>query len=83
MIEGFIFDFDNTVYDYAKCNNNCLSKLFDYMHVKYNINKILIKEMYEKINNTSKKENNYSNKFNKSIPSHRANSVYLKNYSFF
>jgi HAD superfamily hydrolase (TIGR01549 family) len=67
MIQGFIFDFDNTIYDYDKCNNHGLSQTFKYIHNKYNFEEEFLKKTYEEINLKIKEDNNYSNKFNKSI----------------
>ena len=65
MIQGVIFDFDNTIYDYDICNNLSLYKVFNY--IKENFNKENVSNNYDKINKDIKEGNNYNNKFNKSI----------------
>ena len=67
MIQGVIFDFDNTIYNYEICNNAGLECVFTYLNLKYLISVDLIKNEYNKINNSIKNSNNYANKFNKSI----------------
>lgn len=67
MIQGFLFDFDNTIYDYDKPNNAGLEKIIDFIHNYFNISKDIINLKYKKINLNIKNSNNYSNKFNKSI----------------
>lgn len=67
MIEGVIFDFDDTIYNYNICNNNSLDKVFNYINNKFNIDYIMIKNNYDIINKCIKISNNYSNKFNKDI----------------
>jgi putative hydrolase of the HAD superfamily len=67
MFQGFIFDFDNTIYDYNKCNNLGLLKTFNYIEKKYSVDKNYINKIYEELNKKIKEDNNYSNKFNKNI----------------
>jgi len=67
MIEGVIFDFDNTIYDYNKINNLCLDILFKKFKENHNISIDRIQNIYNKINKDIKQSNNYSNKFNKAI----------------
>ena len=67
MIEAVIFDFDDTLYDYSLCNDKALETVFCYLQLKFNINIIKLKDVYEMINDKIKISNNYSNKFNKHI----------------
>ena len=67
MIEGIIFDFDGTIYDYELCNNKSLNKVFNYIHKISNIDNDIISSKYNEINKIIKNSNNYSNKFNKNI----------------
>jgi len=67
MIEGVIFDFDNTLYNYDYVNNLSLNELFKNIHINNNIDLNIIKNEYDKINKEIKKSNNYANKFNKAI----------------
>ena len=67
MILGILFDFDNTLYDYNLINKIALNKLFDELILDNNLNKIIIENLYQKINNNIKNSNNSNNKFNKII----------------
>ena len=67
MIQGVIFDFDNTIYNYELCNNSGLEIIFNHISLKYSIDINLIKNEYKKINLNIKNSNNYANKFNKVI----------------
>ena len=67
MIQGIIFDFDNTIYDYEICNTNALIKVFTFISSIYLIDINTIKNKYDIINNNIKVSNNYANKFNKAI----------------
>jgi beta-phosphoglucomutase-like phosphatase (HAD superfamily) len=67
MIQGVIFDFDNTIYNYELCNDYGLKKIFEYISLKYSIDISVIKDNYNKINQNIKKSNNCANKFNKVI----------------
>lgn len=57
MIKGVIFDFDNTIYDYDKINQDALNNIL-------NPDDIIL---YNNISSEIKKSNNCNNKFNKSI----------------
>jgi putative hydrolase of the HAD superfamily len=67
MIQGIIFDFDETLYDYELCNQLALDKVLYFIEHKFNLQKDIIKYKYNKINKLIKESNNSSNKFNKSI----------------
>jgi len=67
MIQGVIFDFDGTLYDYNKCNNQALDILFKKIAFDYSLEQEKIQQVYSKINLTIKQSNNCSNKFNKII----------------
>lgn len=67
MIQGVLFDFDNTIYDYDKANKSALEKTFEYIHINFKYKMDLIVDVYDKINNSIKNSNNCGNKFNKSI----------------
>jgi putative hydrolase of the HAD superfamily len=67
MIQGIIFDFDNTLYDYDISNNLALTKVFEFIANKFNLERDLIENKYNQINKLIKESNNCSNKFNKSI----------------
>jgi putative hydrolase of the HAD superfamily len=67
MIQGVIFDFDNTIYNYNLCNKKGLENIFNYISLKYSVNVDYIFNIYNKINTNIKNSNNYANKFNKSI----------------
>jgi len=67
MIQGVIFDFDGTLYDYNKCNNQALDILFQKIAFDYSLEQEKIQQVYSKINHTIKQSNNCSNKFNKII----------------
>lgn len=66
MIQGVIFDFDNTLYNYDMCNCKALEKVFEYLKTYLSDKDLILKE-YNKINKSIKNSNTYSNKFNKSI----------------
>ena len=67
MIQGVIFDFDNTIYNYDICNKKGLENIYNYIKLKYSIDINYIENIYNKININIKNSNNYANKFNKSI----------------
>ena len=67
MIDTVIFDFDNTIYNYDKSNNNALEYLFISISSDFNINVNIINKLYNEINKNIKSSNNSSNKFNKII----------------
>jgi putative hydrolase of the HAD superfamily len=67
MIQGVIFDFDNTLYDYDVNNKRALDKLFHELNKKSSIPLHDIICAYDKINKNIKGSNNPSNKFNKAI----------------
>jgi len=67
MIDIVIFDFDNTLYDYDKLNNNSLKYLFNSISDDFSINISIINKLYNEINKNIKSSNNSSNKFNKII----------------
>lgn len=67
MIQGVIFDFDNTIYNYDICNKKGLENIFNHITLKYSVNINHIKNIYDKINTNIKNSNNCANKFNKSI----------------
>ena len=67
MIQGIIFDFDGTLYDYELCNQLALDKVFYFIEQNFNLQKDIIKCKYDKINKLIKESNNFANKFNKSI----------------
>ncbi len=67
MIEGVIFDFDNTLYNYDYANILSLNELFKNININHNIDLNFIKNEYDKINKEIKDSNNYANKFNKGI----------------
>lgn len=67
MIQGVIFDFDNTLYDYEICNINALNKIFTFISSTYSIDINTLKTKYDNINKNIKVSNNYANKFNKAI----------------
>ena len=67
MINAVIFDFDNTLYDYDKCNNNALKYLFNSICNDFYIDINIINKLYNEINKNIKSSNNSSNKFNKII----------------
>lgn len=67
MIQGIIFDFDGTLYEYEICNTNSLNVVFDHIAHNFNLDKDIIKHKYDKINKLIKESNNNSNKFNKYI----------------
>ncbi len=67
MIQGFLFDFDNTIYNYDLANKAGLEKIFNYLHSTFDIKLNIISDAYNKINHNIKSSNNYANKFNKSI----------------
>jgi HAD superfamily hydrolase (TIGR01549 family) len=67
MIQGIIFDFDGTIYDYNFCNQLALDKVFYFIEHQFNLKKDIIKYKYDKINKLIKESNNFSNKFNKNI----------------
>lgn len=66
MIQGVIFDFDNTLYNYDLCNTRALEKVFDNLTNFVQDKDVIVKE-YQKLNSGIKNSNTYSNKFNKSI----------------
>ena len=67
MIQGVIFDFDNTLYDYDTNNKRALDTLFNELHEKLSIPLHIIISTYDKINKNIKASNNSSKKFNKAI----------------
>ena len=67
MINAIIFDFDNTLYNYDKCNNNALKCLFNSISIDFSIDINIINKLYSEINKNIKISNNSSNKFNKII----------------
>ena len=67
MIEGIIFDFDNTLYDYDLCNKKSLETIIDYISINFNYDKEIVYSTYKQINQHIKCSNNHSNKFNKYI----------------
>jgi HAD superfamily hydrolase (TIGR01549 family) len=67
MIQGIIFDFDGTLYDYELCNRLSLNSVFNLIEKRFMIKKDIIEYKYNKINKSIKESNNYSNKFNKYI----------------
>ena len=67
MIQGIIFDFDGTLYDYELCNQLSLQCVFDFIEKTFIIQKDIIEYKYNKINKLIKESNNNSNKFNKNI----------------
>lgn len=67
MIQGVIFDFDNTLYDYETNNKRALDKLFHELNNKSSVPLDNIINAYDKINKNIKGSNNPSNKFNKAI----------------
>ena len=67
MIQGFLFDFDNTIYDYDLANKAGLDKIFNYLHLTFKIDLNIISNTFNKINHNIKSSNNYAIKFNKSI----------------
>jgi len=67
MIQGVIFDFDNTLYDYDVNNKRALDTLFNELHEKLSIPLHSVSGAYDKINKNIKGSNNHSNKFNKAI----------------
>jgi putative hydrolase of the HAD superfamily len=67
MIEGIIFDFDGTLYDYNLCNQSALKIVFDFIENNFNLAKDVIETKYDKINKLIKESNNNNNKFNKNI----------------
>ena len=67
MIEGIIFDFDGTLYDYNLCNQTALKLVFDFIENNFNLAKDVIETKYNKINKLIKESNNNNNKFNKNI----------------
>jgi len=67
MIQGIIFDFDGTLYDYDLSNKNALISVFNFIEKNFNIQKNIIQNKYDIINKSIKESNNYSNKFNKNI----------------
>lgn len=67
MIQGFLFDFDNTIYDYDLANKAGLDKIFNYLHLIFKIDLNIISNTFNKINHNIKSSNNYAIKFNKSI----------------
>ena len=67
MIQGVIFDFDNTIYNYDICNEFGLKKIFNYLSLKYSLDYTSIENTYNNINQIIKNSNNYANKFNKAI----------------
>ena len=64
MIKGVIFDFDNTLYDYENANKKALAKLFALIANEFNID---ADNIYRRITQQIKSENNSANKFNKAI----------------
>lgn len=67
MIQGVIFDFDGTLYDYDLCNRFALNKLFENISQDNNIEISQISNLYNQINTNIKISNSSSNKFNKII----------------
>lgn len=67
MIQGVIFDFDNTLYDYDSINTNALQTTFYCISKQFDINIDIINNTYNKINKNIKSSNNSVNKFNKHI----------------
>lgn len=67
MIQGVIFDFDNTLYDYDVNNKRALDTLFNELHNNLSIPLHSVSSVYDKINKNIKGSNNHSNKFNKAI----------------
>jgi len=67
MIQGIIFDFDGTLYDYESCNSHSLITVFNFINKNFNVEQDIIKYTYNKINKLIKESNNYCNKFNKNI----------------
>lgn len=67
MIQGIIFDFDNTLYNYELCNGNALNIVFNFIKETFFIELQIIKNKYTFINKNIKESNNYCNKFNKDI----------------
>ena len=49
MFNHFIFDLDNTLYDYNLCNDYGFNEAFQYLSLKYNISIISIKNEFNKI----------------------------------
>jgi len=67
MIQGIIFDFDNTLYNYEEANKIALDNLFKTISKETNITEKEINEYFNEIVLNIKKSNNYHCKFNKSI----------------
>ena len=67
MIKGFIFDFDNTLYNYDITNNYALEFIMNDITTKFDINLKDIEHTYNKINKQIKDGNNPSKKFNKAL----------------
>ena len=67
MIQGVIFDFDNTLYDYDINNKRALDILFNELHKNTAVPLQTIISAYDKINKHIKCSNNPANKFNKAI----------------
>lgn len=67
MIQGVVFDFDGTLYNYDKCNSKALDILFEKIALDNNLDIVNIKQTYMQINHAIKQSNNCSNKFNKII----------------
>ena len=49
MFNHFIFDLDNTLYDYNLCNDYGFNEAFQYLSLKYNISIMTIKNEFQKI----------------------------------
>ena len=67
MIEGVVFDFDNTIFDYDFCNKKALDKLFVEIEKKHSVSYEKIDKIYRKINTQIKTSNNPVNKFHKYV----------------
>lgn len=66
-MDYFVFDFDDTLYDYTYANEIAINDTFINILTKYNISIELCKITFNEITKTIKYSNNHSNKFNKCI----------------
>jgi len=70
MIRGVIFDFDNTLYNYNRANNDALASLFESIYQENQEKTISVEniaKIYQTINKQVKESNNSAIKFNKTI----------------
>lgn len=67
MIEGVIFDFDNTIFDYDLCNKKALERMFVEIEKKHLIPYEKVDKTFRKINIQIKTSNNSGCKFHKYV----------------